>query len=393
MQATTSARHRRRTCAATVLGVALALLAGCEDKPDAAAQPPEEAPPPAVTVAVVREHEVNQPFEFVGRGEARQTVDLRARVQGFLHERRFEEGADIETGQVLFVIDPSRYEAQLASARARLSRAEADLRAAERELARTRTLHARGTVSDAELDEATAAYEGAEAEVEAARAGVRTAEIDLEDTQIVAPIDGRIGRSLVSVGDLVGPEFGPLARIVTLDPIRAVFSVSEGLLVSLKLALDDDLERDARALFVPRIRLPNGEMYRHAGRIEFVAPEVDPATGTVAVRTLFANDDALILPGQFVTVIVRQKEGERLPVVPQLAVQEDRDGRYVLVVDDQNRVVQRRIVTGAQVDQGWAVEEGLEPGELVIVGGVQKVRPGMVVDPVMEGRPAEDAGA
>jgi membrane fusion protein (multidrug efflux system) len=336
---------------------------------------------------------VNEPFEFVGRAEAPQSVDLRARVQGFLEERRFEEGEDVQTGQLLFVIDPSRYEAQLASARARLSRTEAALRKAERELARTRTLHARGTVSDAALDEATAEYEAAEAEVQAARAGVRAAEIDLEDTAIVAPIDGRIGRSLVSVGDLVGPEFGPLARIVTLDPIRAVFSVSEGLLVSLKMALGDGLERDARELFVPRIRLPNGEMYRHAGRIEFVAPEVDPDTGTVAVRTLFANETALILPGQFVTVIVRQKEGERLPAVPQLAVQEDRDGRYVLVVDDQNRVVQRRIVTGARVDQGWAVEEGLEPGELVIVGGVQKVRPGMIVDPIIEGRPAQDAGA
>jgi membrane fusion protein (multidrug efflux system) len=185
-----------------------------------------------VTVAVVREQEVNEPFEFVGRAEARQTVDLRARVQGFLQERRFEEGEDVQTGQVLFVIDPSRYQAQLASARARLSRAEATLRDTERDLARTRTLHARGTVSDADLDDATAAYEAAEAEVEAARAGVRVAEIDLEDTQIVAPVDGRIGRALVSVGNLVGPEFGPLARIVMLDPIRAAFSVSEALLVS-----------------------------------------------------------------------------------------------------------------------------------------------------------------
>ena len=393
MQGTTSARRRWRPSAAAALGVALALLAGCEGQPRVAAQQPQETPPPAVTVAVVREQEVNEPFEFVGRAEARQTVDLRARVQGFLQERRFKEGKDVQTGQVLFVIDPSRYEAQLASARARLSRAEATLRDTERDLARTRTLHARGTVSDAGLDDATAAYEAAAAEVEAARAGVRLAEIDLEDTQIVAPIDGRIGRALVSVGNLVGPESGPLARIVTLDPIRAVFSVSEAVLVSLKLALGDDLERDARELFVPRIRLPNGQMYRHEGQIEFVAPEVDQGTGTVAVRTLFPNETALILPGQFVTVIVRQKEGERLPVVPQLAVQEDRDGRYVLVVDDQNRVGQRRIVTGARVDQGWAVEEGLEAGETVIVGGVQKVRPGMIVRPIMEGRPAEDPGA
>jgi len=222
---------------------------------------------------------------------------------------------------------------------------------------------------------------------------VRAAEIDLEDTQIVAPIDGRIGRALVSVGNLVGPEFGPLARIVTLDPIRAVFSVSEGLLVSLKLAVGDELERKGRELFVPRIRLPNGETHAPSGRIEFIAPEVDQGTGTVAVRTLFPNENAVILPGQFVTVTVRQKEGERRPIVPHLAVQEDRDGRYVLVVDHQHRVVQRRIVTGARVDQGWAVEEGLAAGELIIMGGVQKVRPGIVVQPIMEGRPLEDPGA
>ena len=125
MQGMTSARRRWRPSAAAALGVALALLAGCEEQPRVAAQQAQEAPPPAVTVAVVREQEVNEPFEFVGRAEARQTVDLRARVQGFLQERRFEEGEDVQTGQVLFVIDPSRYQAQLASARARLSRAEA----------------------------------------------------------------------------------------------------------------------------------------------------------------------------------------------------------------------------------------------------------------------------
>jgi membrane fusion protein, multidrug efflux system len=393
MHGRTSARRRWRRSAAAALGVVPVLLAACEETPGEAAQHAHDAPPPAVTVAMVREQEVNEPFEFIGRAEARQTVDLRARVEGFLQDRRFEEGEDVETGQVLLIIDPGRYEAQLASARARLSRAEATLRDTERDLARTRTLHARGTVADAALDDAIAAYETAEAEVEAAKAGVRAAEIDLEDTQLVAPIDGRIGRALVSMGNLVGPEFGPLARIVSLDPIRAVFSVSEALLVSLKLAMGDNLERDARELFVPRIRLPNGQMYRHEGRIEFVAPEVDAETGTVAVRALFPNENALILPGQFLAVIVRQKEGERRPVVPQLAVQEDRDGRYVLVVDDQNRVAQRRIVTGARIDQGWAVDEGLEPDELVIVGGVRKVRPGMVVQTIMEGRPAEAPGA
>jgi membrane fusion protein (multidrug efflux system) len=299
----------------------------------------------------------------------------------------------VQTGQILFVIDPSRYEAQLASARARLSRAEATLRDTERDLARTRTLHARGTVSDAELDDATAAYEAAEAEIEAARAGVRVAEIDLEDTQIVAPIDGRIGRALVSVGNLVGPASGPLARIVTLDPIRAVFSVSEALLVPLKLALGDELERNVRELFVPRTRLPNGEMYRPRG-----ADRVRRPGGRSGHRHRRRphplSERRRPHPARPVRHRDRPPQGRRASA-GRAAAGGAGGPRWPLRAGGRRREPGRAAAHRhrARVDQGWAVEEGLEAGETVIVGGVQKVRPGMIVRPIMEGRPAEDPGA
>lgn len=321
--------------------------------------------------------------------EALQAVDVRARVQGFLEQRQVEEGDYVQAGTLLFVIEPDQYQVRLASARADLAQAEANLREKERALTRTRGLSRRGVVSEAELDTAIAAQETAQAQVQIASAAVQAAELDLEYTRIHAPIDGRIGRAFVSEGNFVGPESGPLARLVRLDPIRVVFSVSERALVEVQLSLQETSLEELTQQFVPRLRLPNGTMYDRAGQIDFIDNEVDPGTGTIAVRALFPNENAILLPGQFVTVVVRRQEGERLPVVLQSAVQEDRQGRYVLVVDDQNRVSQRRIQTGTRTDQGWAVAAGLQVGETIIVQGVQKVRPGMTVRPTVAGQQAE----
>jgi membrane fusion protein (multidrug efflux system) len=371
-----------------VCWVVLVACAGCTERetPDQQEGPP---PPPVVAVAVVGMQEVNEPFEFVGRMEALQAVDVRARVQGFLEQRRFEEGDVVQAGTLLFVIEPDQYEVRLASAQADLARAEANLQERKRTLTRVRGLRQRGVVSEAELDEAIAAHEMAQAEVQVARAAVQAAQLNLDYTRIQAPITGRIGRAFASVGNLVGPDSGPLARLIKIDPIRVVFSISESALVNVMLALQETSLKEFSQSFVPRIRLPNDTLYAHAGRIDFVDNEVDPTTGTVAVRALFPNENAVLLPGQFVTAVVRRQEGERLPVVPQSAVQEDREGRYVLVVDDQNRASQRRLQTGPRTDQGWAVAAGLQAGETIIVQGVQKVRPGMTVRPVMEGQPAE----
>jgi membrane fusion protein (multidrug efflux system) len=204
-------------------------------------------------------------------------------------------------------------------------------------------------------------------------------EIDHEYTRIYAPIDGRIGATALTKGNMCGPTSGTLARIVQLDPIRVLFSISENDLAAVKTAQTDAAIKQIGGSLLPRLKLADGSLLENSGRIDFVDNQIDPKTGTVAVRALFDNPDAVLLPGQYVTLVTGQSRTKLLPVIPQSAVLEDRDGRYVLVVDEQDKVEQRRIMTGALVGSLWAVETGLTAGEVVIVQGVQKVRPGQLV--------------
>jgi len=337
-------------------------------------------PPPAVTVIHVAEEEVNPPAEYVGRVEAVQAVDLRARVEGFLDEVRFREGAEVREGDVLYVIEQAPYRARVAEARGRAARADAALTSARQYLDRLRTVRP-GGVPATDIDTALGVKLQAEAELQEAMAALDRAELDLGYTVVTAPIRGRIGRTAFTRGNLVGPDSGPLARIVQMDPIRVVYSVSESDIAGPERIRTPGRE-DCR--LVPRLRLPCGEIYGEAGSLDFVDNEVDPDTGTVAVRAAFANPEGLLIPGQYVTVLVSCGEGPRLPVVPQSAVQEDRLGRSVFVVDAEGTVEQRRITTGAAIGTAWAVESGLAPGETVIVQGIQKVTPGQTVRPVAQ---------
>ncbi|HET8728604.1 MAG TPA: efflux RND transporter periplasmic adaptor subunit, partial [Alphaproteobacteria bacterium] len=269
------------------------------------------------------------------------------------------------------------------------ARAEAARGAAQRTLARTRELTERRTAAQATLDEAQAAFDIAVADVEVAEAALRTAELDLSYTRITAPIAGQIGRAMFTQGNLVGPDSGPLARIVQLDPIRVVFSVTEGLVVTLRQQETGNgggIDPDALRL---TLRLPNGTEYQQAGRIEYVESEVNPQTGTVAVRIVFPNPNRLLIPNQFVTLIAREEDVPSLPVVPQSAVLQDREGRFVYVLGEDNTVSQRRIETGARAGNGWAVTEGLSGGEPVIVQGIQRLSEGARVQPT-EGQPVGD---
>ncbi|MEJ2520254.1 MAG: efflux RND transporter periplasmic adaptor subunit [Desulfuromonadales bacterium] len=180
----------------------------------------------------------------------------------------------------------------------------------------------------------------------------------------------------------MGPASEALARIVQIDPIRVVYSVSENDLVSDRLAREGGCAHDSENRLVPRIQMPDGQMYPVAGRLDFVDNQVDAGTGTIAVRAVFDNPDGILLPGQYVNVLIKCSEGNLLPVVPQSAVQEDREGRYVFVVDAENRVQQRRITIGEAIGTNWPVESGLMTGETIIVQGVQKVSPGQIVETV-----------
>jgi len=328
--------------------------------------------------------EVNPAAEFVGRVEAIQAVDLKVRVEGYIQKVAFNEGASVKKGELLFLIDQAPYRAKVNEAKAKVALAQASLGKAERYITRLKSVRA-GGVAATDMDNALAAEQTARAQLQEAKASLEQSEINLGYTSITAPISGRIGHAAFTVGNLVGPNSGALARLVQLNPIRVVWSISENEFVATKLkALANPKETVAQ--LVPRLKLPDGHTYAAAGKLDFTDPQVDPGTGTIAVRAVFPNPDGVLLPGQYVTVLIRRQKPRRMAVVPQAAVLEDRDGLYVLVVDQENRVRQRRITRGAEVGTGWAVESGLQPGETIIVHGLQMVRPGQQVRPLVSGK-------
>lgn len=335
-------------------------------------------PPPLVKVTLVTAQDINPPAEYVGHVEAIQSVDLRARVEGFLEQVNFKEGSDVRAGELLYVVEQSPYRARVDADKALVAQAEATLGKARQYLQRAQTVRS-GGVSATDLDNAVAEELRARAQVEQAEANLQITQINLGYTSITAPISGRIGRTAFTRGNLLNPGSGPLARIVQIDPIRVVFSISENDIVAVKAAVKDADRDQKHPMLKPRIKLPGGQILKTAGQVDFVDNTVDPGTGTIAVWALFNNPDGTLLPGQYVTVLISRSEPKSMPVVPQSAVLEDHDGRYVLLVDDQNRVAMRRIQTGPVVGINWAIESGLAVNEKVIVEGVQKVRPGQQV--------------
>jgi RND family efflux transporter MFP subunit len=339
---------------------------------------PGDVPPPLVTVAKVTEQDVNPPSEYVGHVQAVQTVDLRARIEGFLEQVRFREGSDVRAGDLLYVIEQTPYQAQVDADTARVTQATATLTKARQYLERVRTVRS-GGVSATDIDDAVAEELRAKAQLEEDKANLERSRLDLGYTMVRAPISGRIGRTAYTQGNLVNPASGPLARIVQIDPIRVVYSISENDLVAIKTALKDAASGKKHPILAPRIKLPGGQVLITSGQIDFVDNTVDPGTGTIAVWALFDNPDGTLLPGQYVTVLVARSQPEVMTVVPQSAVLEDHDGRYVLVVTDQNQVAVRRVKTGPVVGINWAITSGLSVNENVIMEGVQKVQPGQFV--------------
>lgn len=378
-------QHHYARPAALLCALLGAALIGCGSDPA-----PPQAPPPAVTVASVRASELNTSVRLVGRTEAVDAVDLRARVTGFLERRAFEEGSDVEKGALLFEIERAPYLAAVNAAAAGVADAEASLANARQYQKRLRSVQA-GAVSGAELDAAEAAVREAEAGLEAARANVDSARINLGYTRITAPIHGRIGRAAVTEGNLVGPESGVLTTLVRLDPIFVTFNASERDVLDVRqeaLAQSEEVPT-----FIPRLELANGTQYPHVGEVGFVDNRVDPATGTVTIRATFPNPDGLLLPGQFVTVIAERQQPRSVLLVPQTAIQQTQEGHSVLVVGDDNKVASRKVTLGERSGREWVVKSGLTAGEMVIVGGTQKVRAGIEVNPTPAETPATPAAS
>jgi membrane fusion protein (multidrug efflux system) len=341
-------------------------------------------PPPSVVVRAVTSEAVEPPTENIARVEALEAVDIRARVPGFIDEISFKAGSSVSAGDQLFVIEPARYRAAVSAAEAQMARAEALQRQATVNRDRNAELVRRSAVARAAYDDAQAALDVASADVVAARASLSKAELDLSYTRIMAPISGRIGQPLLTTGNLVGTDSGPIARIVQVDPVRVTFSVTEGEVTTFRQNQLAGGADTSAPTFRLTLMLPNGTPYQQEGRIEFVAPEIDARTGTAGVRVVFPNADGLLMPGQFVKVIVGSKDTLTGPAIAQSAVMQDRDGRFVFVLGKNNTVQQRRIETGAKIGDLWAVRQGLAVGDTVVVQGMQRLADGIAVQPVAE---------
>jgi RND family efflux transporter MFP subunit len=345
------------------------------------ASPPDSgsAPVPLVAVEPVIVKDINPPEDYVGHVESIQAVDLRARVEGFLEKINFKEGDIVRSGDLLYVIEQAPYQTEVDVSKAGVAEAEAELVRANQHLERLQTALPE-SIPAMDMDEAIATQLRAKAQIAQAKALLARSELDITYTMIHAPISGRIGRTTYTKGNLVGPTSVPLARIVQVDPIRVVFSISENDLTIIQSAMDHIAVnlRESPAL-VTRLRLSDGTLFDVDGQIDFIDNEVDSTTGTIAVRAEFANPVGRLIPGQYVNVLLTMTEPNLLPVVSQAAVQQDHEGSYVFTVDKDNQVVMRRVETGPVIDDIWAIETGLNEGDLVIVQGIQKVQPGMSV--------------
>ncbi len=362
-----------------VLALVLGLL--CAPPPGQAAG--AAAPPPAVTVTKVQVKDVAPVTTQIGRVQAIQSVAIIARVQAFVEKIDFQEGGMVKAGQVLFELQKAPYQAALDAAQAALQKAQATAHNAQLTYNRDSKLAHGAVITQVQLDTDIANRDTANADVLAARANLETAAINLSYTTITSPIDGRIGKAAYTKGNLVGPSSNPLATVVQMDPIRVVFSVADRDIVAALQKSSKTLEQLSSAA-VLALQLSDGEEYKQKGQIAFIDNQVDPATGTVTVWGKFSNPDGLLIPGGFATVQIRRAKPQDRPLVPVQSVQDDKSGRFVLLVGPDNKVRQQTITTGRQLGQDWIVTAGLKGGEQVIVEGQQKVKAGQVVNLVQQ---------
>ena len=365
-------RNRRST--ASML-VAAALWAACGMTPALAQQ---GGPPPAVLVQPAEMKPIADQAEFIGRAAAVDKVELRARVKGFLGPRKFADGDQVKKDQIVFTIEPETYQAAVDQKKAQRDASLAALANAEMQLKRAAELLRTNTGTQVTYDQRLSEQLQAKAQVEDASAQLRDAELQLSYTEIKSPIDGRIGRAAFSPGNLVSPDSGVLATVVSEHPIRVLFPVTQ------RELLDARREQSADPNgIVVRIRLADGSIYKEKGKIDFIDNTVDAKTDGQIVRATFPNTGGVLTDGQTLRVII---EGETVPTavaVPQAAIAQDQTGAYLFVVNDKNVVEQKRVRTGVSRDGMVAITSGLQAGERVIVQGQQRVRPGMTVNPTV----------
>jgi len=331
---------------------------------------------PAVPVGTVaaKLRPITQTTDFVGRVEAPEKVDIRARITGFLQDVLFKEGDIVKVGDVLYRIEPETFQAAVQQAQGALLQAQGDLANATAQLARTEELVKTDTQSRALLDQRTAAQKTAQGATIIADANLKTANVNLSYTVITAPISGEIGRSKLTKGNVVSPDSGPLTEIVSRDPMYVTFPVSQ------RVFLDVERRQGHEQTLAVRIRFSDDSIYDQTGKINFVDVTVNQATDTILVRATFPNPQGKLINGQLVRALVASDKPQEKLVIPQSALIADQQGIYVFVVEDGKAAI-RRVKPGGQTGAYAIIDDGLKAGDQVIVQGMETLRPGMSVLP------------
>ncbi|MBC9882250.1 efflux RND transporter periplasmic adaptor subunit [Bradyrhizobium sp. INPA01-394B] len=368
-------RHIGRALAATAAVVA---LAGCEDKNTFVAPPP-----PKVDVATPVQRPVTRYVEATGNTAPIKSVDLVARVQGFLQTIDYTDGTFVKQGTQLFTIEPETYKLKLEQAQAAETGAQASLKQAEADYKRQVDLVQRQAVSQATLDTSTSTRDNAQANLQQAQANTKLAEVNYGYTKVTAPFDGIVSAHMVSVGELVGVSSPTqLATIVAMDPIYVNFTVNEQDVLRIRAeAARRGLTAADLKQFPIEIGLQTETGYPHEGKLDYVAPTLNSSTGTLAVRGLVPNDKRVLLPGYFVRVRVPFTQEKDALLVPDTALGSDQGGRYLLVANKDNVVEQRKVQIGPADNGLRVIESGLKPDDRVVISGLLRVIPGQKIDP------------
>ena len=379
---------------ATLLAIlSLLVLGGCESDPGKQAGAP---PAPEVAVFTVEPQQVTLTTELPGRTSPYMVSEIRPQVSGLIQKRLFQEGSDVQSGQLLYQIDPVPFQVALDTAKAALGRAQANYSAISLKANRYRKLASEKAISQQDYDDAAAALQQVRADIEYYKTAVETTRINLDYTRVLAPISGRIGRSSVTDGALVSAyQPAALATIQQLDPIYVDVNQSSSELLRLKTSQKAGLlTTDGESRKKVRIVLENGTSYAQEGTLQFRDVTVDPATGSFALRIKVQNPEHLLLPGMFVRAVVEEGVVEKAIMVPQQGVSRNPKGEAVALVVDESDTVQQHILTlDRAIGNQWLVSSGLAAGDRLIVEGMQKVRPGTVVKAVPWNNPETEAKA
>ena len=362
-------------------GFAVTMFGGCDSQKSTGALAGAGAQrAPQVSVTEIQPTELDMTTTLQGRTASYLVADVRPHVAGILQKRLFKEGSEVKEGQALYQIDPAVYEAAVASAKAELQRAQAVLYQTRLSANRYAQLVKTNAISKQNNDDAQAAYKQAQAAVAAAEAGLKNAQINLDSTTVRSPISGRIGRSLVTPGALLSAHQAQnMAVVQTLDPIYVDVTQSSKEILSLKKDIASGKLKTKGGAIPVTLIMEDGTKYPQTGELTLSEVSVDPGTGTITLRAEFPNPDNILLPGMFVRTELPQGTMEKALLVPQRAVMREANGTpYVYVVED-GKIAIRRLVTHRTQGQNWIVEEGLKPGEKVVIEGLQRIRPGVPV--------------